>query len=91
VKRRAFEVHEMSNALALAALEQCRMNLRAARIDMETATHRVTGHRAARVNELAEMVSDALCFVERLCFLIEADDRYEQRRDHTKHRGENTS
>jgi hypothetical protein len=81
VQRRAFEVHEMSNALALAALERCRMNLRAARIDMQTATHRVTGHRTARVNELAEKVVDALCFAERLVFLLQADDRYEQQRD----------
>ena len=76
----------MSNALALAALQQCCMNLRAARIDMQTATHRVTGHRAARVNELASKVCDALCFAERICFLIEADDRYEEQRD-TRVRG----
>jgi hypothetical protein len=47
---------------------------------MTTATHRLTGARAARAQELSELVISALCYCERLCFVVEADLRYEQQK-----------
>ena len=67
--------------LALAALHRCTQNLRAGRIDAASAAVRLHGVRAAKANELAEMLADALAFCERLTFITEADVRYEQQKD----------
>jgi hypothetical protein len=57
---------DQGQQLALATLQQCRQNLRAADINMQTARHRLTGARATRANELAAMVADCLCFLRAL-------------------------
>lgn len=63
------------DALALDALERCRMNLRAAHIDAVTAAARLIGARHLRADELAEKLADALAHVERLSFIVLGDLR----------------
>jgi hypothetical protein len=67
--------------VALAALERCRVNLRAARIDAQTAHQRLTGVRSELADDLAARVADCLWFAQRLHFLLESDVRYESLRD----------
>jgi hypothetical protein len=71
---------QIPTTIALAALERCRINLRAARVDALDAVLGLPGARAARAAELAENLADALAHAERLCFIVKADARYEARR-----------
>ena len=57
----------------LAALRFCRSDLAAARVDATVAAARLYGARAARADELAEKLADAIAFCERLAFIVEGD------------------
>jgi hypothetical protein len=74
------DLSKIPTTTALAALERCRINLRAARVDALYAVPALPGARAARAAELAENLADALAHAERLCFIVEADARYEAQR-----------
>jgi hypothetical protein len=52
--------------LALAALRECRQNLRAARIDATTAATRLSGARRAWAIELAELLSVVLAHLREI-------------------------
>lgn len=60
---------------ALDALERARINIRAARVDAISASTKLAGARQTRADELEELLSDALAFVERLCFVTLGDLR----------------
>ena len=62
----------------LAALRFCRSDLAAARVDATVAAARLYGVRAARADQLAENLADAIAFCERLMFVTEGDLRAEQ-------------
>jgi hypothetical protein len=66
---------------ALTRLERTRQHLRAARVDAQDVPAYLAGARASRADELAEKLADALAHAERLCFICEADARYELERD----------
>jgi hypothetical protein len=66
------------SALALAALERARVNLRAAMADVEEARTHLTGARQTRASELRDQVMDAVAFTQRLCFVVEGDCRAER-------------
>ena len=87
----------MNDALALAALKRCRVNIRAAAIDAADGADRLSGVRAARAAELAETLSDCVCFVERLIFVVTADHNYVEatmkaceRQADSQHKGDST-
>lgn len=61
---------------ALHALQSCNTCIRFARIDAQTATKHLDGARAKRAAELTEKLADALAFIGRLAFVVEADLRY---------------
>jgi hypothetical protein len=55
---------------ALDALERCRINIRAARVDAISASVKLAGARQIRADELEELLADALAFVQRLGFCV---------------------
>jgi hypothetical protein len=65
-------------ALALIALERARTNLRAAHVDAQDVPAYLAGARAARADELAEKLADALAHTERLIFIVTGDCRADE-------------
>jgi hypothetical protein len=63
---------------ALIALQSVRICLIWARVDAQAAAANLTGARAARAVELVERLADDLCWVERLSFIVTADEQYER-------------
>lgn len=59
--------------VAITSLEQCRMELRAARAEALAAETKLSGVRAARARDLTKQIADAIAYVERLRFVVEAD------------------
>ena len=64
--------------VALSALQECRSNIVEARSDATAAAELLADARKARAAELAELLADALAFVERLSFIVEGDQRADE-------------
>jgi hypothetical protein len=58
---------------AVGALQSCRADLICARYLAENAAAGLDGARATRARQLAEMITAAQAFCERLAFMLEAD------------------
>lgn len=66
---------------APAHLAKVGAHLRFAHSEALDATEQLSGARQTRGAELTELLADAIAFVERLSFVVAADDRYQQERD----------
>jgi hypothetical protein len=65
-------------AVALEALRYAWSDLEAARLHADSAADHLTGARQSRAAELSSMIADALAFVSRLHFVVQADLRSEE-------------
>ncbi|TAM72952.1 MAG: hypothetical protein EPN51_01145 [Mycobacterium sp.] len=59
----------------ISVLRECRTALTTARESALSAQTDLAGVRTARAAELAEKIADAMAFVDRLCFVVQCDQR----------------
>jgi hypothetical protein len=64
---------DLDNSAALKILRLCRTNTRLAYVDATEAATHLAGARAARANELAAMLADALAHLDRLITVVTGD------------------
>jgi hypothetical protein len=65
-------------AVALANLQGCELDLTAAHKRVLDAASGLTGARRSRADELTELLADALAFTRRLAMVVEGDLRAEE-------------